>query len=176
MIQLAVRNLVTERTRFAFSAAGIGFAVFLIMVLIGLYQGWNTKVGGFVEHVQADGWVARQGTTDFINAASILPGTMGADLAKQDGIAEVHPMIVRPMAFKHNGHKVEMDLIGYDVATGIGGPVKIVDGKGNPSGDQIVIDEVLSRSSGVGVGDKLSSGNRTFDVIGVSSGGNFDRS
>ena len=173
MIQLAVRNLVTERTRFAFSAAGIGFAVFLIMVLIGLYQGWNTKVGGFVEHVQADGWVARQGTTDFINAASILPGTMGADLAKQDGIAEVHPMIVRPMAFKHNGHKVEMDLIGYDVATGIGGPVKIVDGKGNPSGDQIVIDEVLSRSSGVGVGDKLSSGNRSFDVIGVSSGGNF---
>src|SRR6185503_8776500 len=99
MFLLAVRNLVTERTRFAFSAAGIGFAVFLISVLIGLYQGWNEKVGGFVEHVQADGWVARQGTTDFIAAASILPGSMGGDLASRSDVASVHPMIVRPMQF-----------------------------------------------------------------------------
>lgn len=173
MIQLAIRNLITERTRFAFSAAGIGFAVFLITVLIGLYQGWNEKVGGFVEHVHADGWVARQGTTDFINAASILPGTMGADVAKDDRVAGVYPMIVRPMAFQHNGHKFETHLIGYDVRSGVGGPVKIVDGKGDPAGDQIVIDDVLSRTSGVGVGDKLTSGGRTFDVIGVASGGNF---
>jgi putative ABC transport system permease protein len=173
MILLAVRNLVTERTRFAFSAAGIGFAVFLISVLIGLYQGWNEKVGGFVEHVNADGWVARQGTTDFINAASILPGTMGADLAKRDDIASVYPMIVRPMAFKHGNSKFETHLIGYDVASGVGGPVRITSGKGSPSGDEIVIDEVLSRTSGVGVGDKLTSGNTTLNVIGIASGGNF---
>ena len=72
MIILAVRNLISEKTRFAFSAAGIGFAVFLITVLLGLYQGWNQKVGGFVQDVDADGWIAREGTTDFINAASIL--------------------------------------------------------------------------------------------------------
>jgi putative ABC transport system permease protein len=173
MILLAVRNLVTERTRFAFSAAGIGFAVFLISVLIGLYQGWNQKVGGFVEHVNADGWVARQGTTDFINAASILPGSMGADLASRSDVAAVHPMIVRPMEFFHNGDKFETHLIGYDVASGVGGPVKIVDGKGQPTGNQIVIDSVLSRTSGVGVGDKLTSGNQTFDVIGIATGGNF---
>jgi len=54
MTLLAFRNLVTEKTRFAFSAAGIGFAVFLITILLGLYQGWNEKVGGFVEKVNGD--------------------------------------------------------------------------------------------------------------------------
>ena len=173
MIQLAIRNLVTERTRFAFSAAGIGFAVFLISVLIGLYQGWNEKVGGFVEHVNADGWVARQGTTDFINAASILPGNMGDTLLARDDVAEVHPMIVRPMQFKHGTSNFETHLIGYDVASGVGGPVKITDGKGNPTGNQMVIDEVLARTSGVGVGDTLTSNKESFEVIGIASGGNF---
>jgi putative ABC transport system permease protein len=51
--------------------------------------------------------------------------------------------------------------------------VHIVDGRGDPTGDEIVIDEVLSRTSGVGVGDKLTSGDRTLEVIGIASGGNF---
>jgi len=170
---LAIRNLVSERTRFAFSAAGIGFAVFLITVLLGLYQGWNQKVGGFVEKVDADGWVARQGTTDFINAASILPGSMGEQMAGQPGVTAVHPLIVRPMAFYEGTKKVETQLVGYDVAAGVGGPAKIIKGRGDPSGNQIVVDDVLSRVAGVGVGDKLTSGETTFEVIGIASGGNF---
>ena len=173
MILLALRNLVSERTRFAFSAAGIGFAVFLITILIGLYQGWNEKVGGFVEHVNADGWVVRQGTTDFINAASILPDSLGPELAARSDVESVHPMVVRPMSFLHGTTKFETHLIGYDTASGVGGPLKIVKGRGSPSGDEMVIDDVLSRTSGVGVGDELTSGSHTFKVIGLASGGNF---
>jgi putative ABC transport system permease protein len=173
MILLAIRNLVSERTRFAFSAAGIGFAVFLITVLIGLYQGWNQKVGGFVEDVHADAWVMRQGTTDFINAASILPDSLGDELRARDDVANVYPLIVRPMAFQHNGSKFETHLIGYDLDAGVGGPSKITKGKGSPGTNEIVIDDVLSRTSGVGIGDELTSGGTTLKVVGIASGGNF---
>jgi putative ABC transport system permease protein len=173
MIILAVRNLISEKTRFAFSAAGIGFAVFLITVLLGLYQGWNQKVGGFVQDVHADGWIAREGTTDFINAASILPGDLGTEMAARPDVASVHPLVVRPMRFLHDGDKFETQLVGYDVASGIGGPPKITKGHGDPQDNEIVIDEVLSRVTGVGVGDELTSGASTFKVVGVSSGGNL---
>ena len=173
MMLLALRNLVSEKTRFAFSAAGIGFAVFLITVLIGLYQGWNQKVGGFVEDVETDLWVAREGTTDFINAASILSSEMGAELEAMDGVAAVHPLIVRPMQFFEGDKKVETHLIGYDVASGVGGPLKITKGEGDPGAGEIVIDEVLSQTSGVGVGDILTSGDTQLTVIGIASGGNF---
>lgn len=173
MILLALRNLVSERTRFAFSAAGIGFAVFLITVLLGLYQGWNEKVGGFVEDVNADAWVAREGTTDFINAASILPRSLGAETAARDGVESVHPLIVRPMQFYKGDRKVELHLIGYEVGSGVGGPVKITKGRGDPGAGEIVVDDVLARTKGLSVGDTLTSGDSSFTVIGISTGGNF---
>ena len=173
MTLLALRNLITERTRFAFSAAGIGFSVFLITVLFGLYQGWNQKIGGFVEHVDADGWVARPGTVDFLAAASILPDSMGQDIAAHSEIASVAPLVVRPMAFQHDGRKIETQLVGYDEASGVGGPERISKGRGSPGPDEIVIDSVLARTSGVGVGDTLTSGPHSLKVIGISSGGNL---
>ena len=173
MILLALRNLISERTRFAFSAAGIGFAVFLITMLLGLYQGWSVKIGGFVEEIDADAWIAREGTTDFINAASILPRPLGEETAARDGVAAVYPMIVRPMQFFEGDKKVEIHLIGYDVASGVGGPLKIVDGRGEPTGNELVIDDVLAKTSGVGVGDTLTSGDTSIEVIGIATGGNF---
>ncbi|HEY8173089.1 MAG TPA: FtsX-like permease family protein [Dehalococcoidia bacterium] len=173
MIQLAFRNLVSEKTRFAFSAAGIGFAVFLITIMLGLYQGWNKKVGGFVEEVDGDAWVAREGTTDFINAASILPSSEGDALRSMDGVESAHELIVRPMAFDKGDKKIDTHLIGYDVASGVGGPLKITKGRGDPSGNEIVVDEVLSRTKGVGVGDTVTSGATELKVVGVASGGNF---
>jgi putative ABC transport system permease protein len=173
VIQLALRNLISERTRFAFSAAGIGFAVFLITVLIGIYQGWNQKVGGFVDDVQADGWVARAGTTDFINAASILPDSMGEQLASTPGVARVSPMLVRPMSFQHDGKKIDTQLVGYDESTGVGGPPKIVEGDGNPGDGEIVIDAALERIEGIGMGDTPTSSGKSFKVVGISTGGNF---
>lgn len=173
MIQLAIRNLVTERTRFLFSAAGIGFAVFLITVMISLYQGWSTNIGGFVEDVDADAWVAREGTTDFINAASILPLDFG-DTLKNDGrVTTAYPMIDRFLAFSHGDAAVELQLIGYDVDSGVGGPPNIVKGRGEPRGNEIVIDQVASREFGVGVGDVITNGGAEIEIIGLSSGGNF---
>ncbi len=170
---LAVRNLVSEKTRFAFSAAGIGFAVFLMSILLGLYQGWNNKVGGFVKQVDADIWVARQGATDFIVAASILPDETVVEIGNRDGARAAYPLLVRPMIFYNGTKEAAMHLVGYDPETGIGGPVKCVKGRCNPSGNEIVVDEVLARTRGVDINDVLRSGDTAIDVIGHSSGGNF---
>lgn len=82
-------------------------------------------------------------------------------------------MIVRPMSFDKNGKQVEVHLIGYDVASGIGGPDRITSGEGDPKGDEIVIDDVLAKISGVKVGDELTSSGMTLRVKGIATGGNF---
>ena len=173
MIELALRNLISEKTRFAFSAAGIGFAVFLITIMLGLYQGWNNKIGGFVEEVEADVWIARQGTTDFINAASILPLTMEQELEAEEGVAEVHQMIVRPMQFRLDDRDAAMHLVGYNTASGVGGPSNISGDGAPPQPGEIIIDSALTKTEGVGVGDELTFGDNTVTVAGKSSGGNF---
>ena len=170
---LAVQNLVSEKTRFAFSAAGIGFSVFLLSILLGLYQGWNNKVGGFVKQVDADIWIARQGATDFIVAASILPDETVVEIGNRDGVQGAYPLLVRPMLFYNGTKETVMHLVGYDPETGIGGPLKCVKGSCEPKGNQIVVDEVLARTGGVDINDVLRSGDASIDVIGYSSGGNF---
>ncbi len=180
MLFLALRNLVSEKTRFAFSAAGIGFAVFLMSILLGLYQGWNNKVGGFVKQVDADIWVARQGANDFIVAASILPDETVVEIGNRDGVQGAYPLLVRPMLFYNGTKETVMHLVGYDPATCagepvkcVGGPVKCVKGRCDPTGNEIVVDEVLARTRGVDINDVLRSGDTAIDVIGHSSGGNF---
>jgi len=117
--------------------------------------------------------MAREGTTDFINAASILPRSMGAEITARDDVAAVYPMIVRPMRFHEGRKNIDVHLIGFDVESGVGGPLKITNGRGNPGPGEIVVDQVLARTRDLGIGDTLTSGDASFSVVGIASGGNF---
>ena len=47
---VAVRNLVGERTRFALSVAGVGFAVLLVLVMAGIFVGTINQVTTYIDH------------------------------------------------------------------------------------------------------------------------------
>jgi putative ABC transport system permease protein len=111
---------------------------------------------------------------DFLAAASILPESMEQQIAAHPQVASVSHLVVRPMAFQHDGKKVETLLVGYDPADGaVGGPDRITDGRGDPGEDEVVIDSLLARMHGLGIGDTLTSGPHTLKVIGISTGGNM---
>lgn len=155
------------------SVSGIGFSVFLITLILSLFRGWQERVGGFVEKVPADVWVAREGTTDFLNAASILPDDVASELVSQEGVRAVHPLVVRPMNFSADGTEVDVQLVGFDPDSGVGGPLKVERGQGVPGPGEIVVDAGTVRRFGSDVGDVLENSGREFRIVGVSSGGNF---
>jgi putative ABC transport system permease protein len=177
MLLVARKNLFSERTRLAISVGGVALSVFLIGILLALFRGWSQQVGGFVEKVPADLWVANEGTTDFIEAASILPDSLGTQLSFVPQIDKVSPLIVRPMAMYRQGDKpdntFDVQFVGYDPQIGIGGPLTVIGGKSPPGPDEIVIDEQLSRRRDVKIGDKLVKGTKSLTVVGYSSGGDF---
>lgn len=189
MLLVARKNLFAERTRLAISVGGVALSVLLIMLLLALYRGWDEKVGGFVEDSNVDVWIASEGAKDFLAAASLLPagGQEGEQaeefLDSRTDIEKWSPLIVRQM----EGVKVEIDdegdekigkemnlqFIGYDLETGLGGPIEIVDGKGDPGVNEVVVDEALRKRYGVGVGDLVRAGGANWEVVGVSKGGDF---
>lgn len=173
MISVARKNLFAEKTRFAMSVSGIAFSVFLITLMMSLFRGWQERVGGFVEEVPADLWVAREGTTDFLNAASILPDDLAPKLISQKGVRAVHPLIVRPMSFDAQGTEVDLHLVGFDPHSGVGGPLKVERGQGVPGPGEIVVDAGTVRRFGSDVGDILENSGKQLRIVGVSSGGNF---
>src|SRR2546428_6501915 len=118
MLLTARRNLFSERTRLAISVGGVALSVFLIGILLSLYRGWSQQVGGFVERVPADLWVASNGTTDFIYAASILPASLQEQLLSNSEIETASPLIVRPLRMSVNvddpRHAFDVQIVGYD--------------------------------------------------------------
>jgi len=177
MLLVARKNLFTERIRLAISVGGVALSVFLIGILLSLYRGWNEKVGEYVEAVPADLWVASEGSTDFIYAASVLSESAGTQLGFLPEVETVSPLIVRPLEMSKAGgdpdDSFDVQLVAYDPAIGLGGPLAVVEGKSPPGPDEIVIDEEMSERRGVEIGDRLVSGTRSLNVVGKSSGGDF---
>jgi putative ABC transport system permease protein len=174
MTMVTRQNLLAEKTRFFISVGGVALSVFLISFLLSLFRGWQLSVGRFVEKVDADVWVARDGTTDFLNAASVLPADMQTDLEAVPGVASVDPLIVRPMNVGVGPDKQEsLHLVGYDVNGGAGGPPKMAKGRSPPGPGEVVIDKAFADKAGVGIGDTLESGGQQLQIVGLSTGGNL---
>ena len=177
MLLVARKNLLTERIRLAISVGGVALSVFLIGILLSLFRGWNEKVGEYVEAVPADLWIASEGATDFIQAASILPETVGTQIGFIPEVDTVSPLIVRPMelakAGNAPGNEIDVQLVGYDPEIDLGGPLKVVEGKSPPGPGEIVIDEKMSDRFGVEIGDRFIRGSGSLTVVGKSSGGDF---
>lgn len=177
MLLVARKNLLTERIRLALSVGGVALSVFLIGILLSLYRGWDEKVGEYVEAVPADLWVGSEGTTDFIQAASVLPEGVGVQLGLLPEVDTVSPLIARPLQMSRAGgdpnDAFDIQLVGYDPAGDLGGPLAIVEGKSPPGPGEVVIDEATRERYGVDIGDRLVRGSQSLTVVGISSGGDF---
>jgi putative ABC transport system permease protein len=177
MLVVARKNLLSERTRLAISVGGVTLSVFLIGLLLSLYRGWDQKAGGYVEEVPADLWMASEGATDFIYAASILPGNLKPTLERLPEVRSASPLIVRPLKVTRRGDPLSdafnVQLVGYDPEAKLGGPLEVVEGKSPPGPDEVIIDEVMSRRYGIQIGDELLNGSRSLIVAGKSSRGDF---
>jgi putative ABC transport system permease protein len=177
MLLVTRKNLFSERTRLAISVGGVAVSVLLITFLLALFRGWNEKVGGFVENVDADIWIAREGTTDFLAAGSILPGEPPEELSTlpdvERAVERWSPLIVRPMTASKDGTEMDVQLVGYDPQSAMGGPVRIEEGKEFPGPGEVIVDEALSHRYGVDIDDTIAAAGRPWTVVGKSSGGDF---
>src|SRR3990172_9949684 len=170
MLLVARKNLFSERIRLAISVGGVALSVFLIGILLSLYRGWDEKVGEYVEMVPADLWVASAGAADFIYAASILPDGAGVQLKLLPEVDTVSPLIVRPVEVAKSGgdpgEPFDIQLVGYDPAIGLGGPLAVRSGKSPPGPGEGVIDKETSERYGGEVGDRLARGGGSLAAAG----------
>lgn len=173
MVSIARRNLFQERTRLLISVGGVAFSVMLILLLAGLYRGWQIRVTAYIDHVPADLWVAQDGASDMFHSGSFLPATVEGSLRRVSGVRAVYRYVGRQVSFDLKGREAHLYLVGFDPMTDIGGPVAMVAGKERPASGEIIIDRVFASTKGVGIGDVLEINETPLRVVGLSSGGNM---
>ena len=99
MFWLAIRNLFQERTKLLITIGGVAFSVLLIVMLNGLYQGWNTMMGSYAASIEADLWVEQKGVGDMYHTLSFLPDNLEAQLEQTPGVKNAFPYLGRAILF-----------------------------------------------------------------------------
>ena len=170
---IAWKNLSRERVRLAISLGGVAFAVVLILLVRGLYNGFTYQSTLWIESVGADVWVAQEGVPgDLFHSVSLIPSAAGERLRAVDGVESAVPVVVRTVVFRVRGVDRDLRLVGVDPARAITGPPEIVRGKDLPGRGELIVDRVFARNAGLDLGDEVEISGRRFEVSGIASGGN----
>ncbi|MCB0941190.1 MAG: ABC transporter permease [Mycobacterium sp.] len=165
---VAVRNLVGERTRFALSVAGVGFAVLLVLVMAGIFVGTINQVTTYIDHSRNAVWVTQPGVSQMFRAVSWLPADDRQRLLSLPEVASADPILGQPSDFVHDGEQTAYFVLGYDTATGVGGPWAMAEGRAVAGPGEVVLDRILARKNGLRVGDSVEIVDGTFTVVGLS--------
>lgn len=165
---VAVRNLVGERTRFALSVAGVGFAVLLVLVMAGIFVGTINQVTTYIDHSRNAVWVTQPGVSQMFRAVSWLPTDDRQRLLSLPEVASADPILGQPSDFVHDGEQTAYFVLGYDTATGVGGPWAMAEGRAVAGPGEVVLDRILARKNGLRVGDSVEIVDGTFTVVGLS--------
>src|SRR5256712_10898209 len=99
MVDLALKTLLHDRTRFTITVAGVAFAVLLVLFQVGLFLGLLDNASPTVEHIAADLWVTSKNTPN-VDFSHALPESRVDRVRPVPGAARaVNPIV----SFLHAG-------------------------------------------------------------------------
>lgn len=173
MPKLAYKNLLHDRVRLAVTLTGIVFALVLIIVQFGLFLGFLETTANIVEHSGADLWIAAPGIPH-VNGGTPIPERRRYQILTVPGVARVEKYIVQFVNWKlPSGAQESVQIVGYDVDSGLGGPWNLVSGSTSAlrGQDTVVMDELFLAKLGVkGVGDTAEIMGRRARIVGLTRG------
>lgn len=152
MVPVARRNLFAEKGRFLISVSGVALAVLLILTVLALYRGWS-RAGEVFEQLPGELWVVQQGTSDPFHSVSLIEPDDIERVSGIDGVEAVVPVLSRQMNFAPGGNEQSVRLMALDFGDFQASPD--LRERFLPPPGQIVIDETLSRKTGLDEGDAL---------------------
>jgi putative ABC transport system permease protein len=171
MVSLARRNLFHDKVRLAVTLTGIVFAIVLSVVQMGLFIGFTSTTSGVIDNSGVDIWVASQGVP-FLEVGVPFSERKLYQLLSTPGVAGAEKLIVRVASWKRSdGAEEGIIIVGFDPATGYGGPWNVVEGevRNAAAEDAVFIDRLYADKLGIRrAGDVVEINGRRARVVGFT--------
>ncbi len=152
-VPVARRNLLSEKGRFAISVGGVAFAILLILIVLALYRGWS-QVGEVFEKLPGEIWVTQAGTSDPFHSTSLLTSGDVDLAASTEGVEVAVPVLSRQMIIPIGGGEDSVRFMALALPGGLELSPEVTAAYA-PAPGEIVIEETLSRKTGLEEGDRL---------------------
>lgn len=172
-IRIALRNLLHDRIRLAVTLIGVIFAVVLIAVQGGLFVGFTRATSCVIDNTEAEVWVASRGVRNF-DVTHPLTAYQFHQILSVPGIVRSERLIVRFANWKKPAGGIEsVEVIGFDINSGLGRPWSVVAGSLNAlrMPDTVAVDELyLSKLGVTGLGQTAEIGDRRARIVALTRG------
>lgn len=170
MVPVARRNLMAEKTSFVVAVGGVAFAVFLIIIIMGIYLEFRRTFTALIDDVPAEVWVVQDGAFDMFHSDSTLPEGVAQSVAQVPGVRSVQKLVGGQTSFRtEEGGSVRAYVVAFGGGAGAMAEGNVMGLQGMPGPGEMIISDLLTRQSGVGVGDRLRAGEHEFVVVGTTS-------
>jgi putative ABC transport system permease protein len=152
--ELAWRNLIHDKVRFAVTLTGIVFAVVLIVVQMGLFLGFTTTTSSLIDRSGADLWITSARVPYIEQGVPFSERKLSAVLSTP-GVAAAAKYITRFAQWQRpDGRQESVQIVGFDPNLSVlplGGPWNVVEG--NPAdlktAENVFVDELYKEKLGV---------------------------
>jgi putative ABC transport system permease protein len=169
----AIKTLAKQYLRFIITTFGIALCLILMLFLLAIYHGVSDASVRYVRESDADIWVLQRHAANLLRGTSLLTYRHGELIKKVKGVKSIAPILSFTATVEVPNNTASIHLIGYDPATGKGGPHEILKGDTLLKDDQIVLDNSFAAKYKIKVGDKLPIRDDTLTVAGLSGGTNL---
>lgn len=169
-VPLARRALFQDRRRAALAAGGVAAALLLVLLLQGIFDGAMHQVTAYLRANPADVVVSQRDVRTMHMSASALDPATVAEVRDVDGVAWAEAIRYTTTFLVAGGDQQLSYVIGYDTATGRGGPQHLTEGRPPRSGE-IVVEGVAADRLGLHVGSRVSVFGDDLRVSGLFRGG-----
>ncbi len=173
MSLLARRNLFHDKVRLGVTLTGIVFALVLICVEFGLFLGFTSTTSNNIDHSGVDLWVVAHGVRYF-DAGRPFSERKYYQVLGTPGVAHAEKYLQGFATWKRADGRIEnIQIIGFDPGTGIGGPWQMSAGsvEAVKQDDTVIIDDLYKDKLQVHeIGDRVEIHEHRARVVGFSHG------
>lgn len=168
---MAWKNLVYDKVRLSVTLTGIVFALVLVLIQFGLFLGFLDTTANIVASSGVDLWVTATGIPH-VNGATPIPESWRYRVLSVSGVEKVSKYNIQFVNWKlPSGSQEAVQIVGFDLETGLGGPWNLVAGSIDDlrGEDTVIVDDLYKKKLGVtGLGHIAEIQGKRARVVGFT--------
>ena len=166
-MNLAVRDIRHNFSRFAFTTVGIGLLLMVVMGMAGIYRGLIFEATLLVDRIGADLWVVQGNTRGPFAELSRIPVNLEDRVRALPEIIRARRFVNHSIQREHHGKPLRLMVQGLAWPDDKGEWVSLVAGR--PLG-QAHFEMVADRSLRLALGEQVKFGKDVYRVVGLTTG------
>ncbi len=168
MIYWSLKTLFAEPMRLVVSALAVAVSFILVIFFSAVFEGESEQMVIYQKQMEADVWVMQKGVANMHMSSSMLWDWKAEKIAQMPEVKAVAAILYFNGAVRVGGRDWFSYVIGISPEYSRAGPWAMARGKTLPGPGEAVIPEVISKLTGVQIGDEITLINRPLRVVGLT--------